>query len=793
MVPPRRNSNGKLPGSSSSISLNESQTEETNYDSDISDDDHAIAEGDDEEEEEEEVDEGFELEVSTLTGNRFSVTIHPTDTVEVLKTRIAFQEGISPADQNLLLEQGNKLLNATQSIQELNINRNSKLTLVTNVASGVPFKQYREVGDPLLSFSSSTSKFAPTIKRNYGHSHNHNSNVHQTNPQSSSIRLPKILTTNNINSHGPISMGNNRGIQMQANSNRLDEREWMQSLFNKVVQQDDDDDEALGDNIDIDSTTYPAAATASYPRIGKSNNGTLPVDEEDDSILIVQGDDGVILIIQKNTGPLLDDSFESGYDKNNNNNNKSRGSDMDNMCSGNGRIQRMGGRYKSSTNSNSTRSYQSRRSQDTSVHDKIKENAVTLEKMRHIRGMMALKHPEKPPSEIPTRTLEFPKISDNPSLAGANNNFRRDSVADNRSFVYGGGGNRKDNRSATSRTNGMRSINSSKMSLNRLIAEIYLQSKRKGHSFQPGQPPYTEQQLLKYVQLKVAILLDEQKKQNTEPCSKCQLGGDWVFDVDAPYLIPTVVMNRYKRLTNVRNVKSLDKEATTNISNKRGSQSGMRRSLIPVPGQNPTKSKEYPSRIISNSVDCGTIHHDNVDYDEDSPELVHPVNNASSTFSTKSSSSGARRFSSSSGSTFLKLDIVDESNNSEFCDVSNHDYDDNYQYQHQRIANQHIYLSNHRPSYKIHPKMYSNGYGSKKSSRPASSSKSGTGKKGVRCNVCKKKLGIACRYQCRCGLTFCSVHRYPETHECSFDYKTEGRNKLREENPVIVAPKIQNI
>lgn len=75
-----------------------------------------------------------------------------------------------------------------------------------------------------------------------------------------------------------------------------------------------------------------------------------------------------------------------------------------------------------------------------------------------------------------------------------------------------------------------------------------------------------------------------------------------------------------------------------------------------------------------------------------------------------------------------------------------------------------------------------------------STSKASTAKKSsVRCHNCKKKIGIACRYQCRCGLTFCSVHRYPEAHNCTFDYKTEGRNKLRENNPVIVAQKIQEI
>lgn len=46
-----------------------------------------------------------------------------------------------------------------------------------------------------------------------------------------------------------------------------------------------------------------------------------------------------------------------------------------------------------------------------------------------------------------------------------------------------------------------------------------------------------------------------------------------------------------------------------------------------------------------------------------------------------------------------------------------------------------------------------------------------------RCNVCKKHL-LLTSTACHCGLKFCEMHRYPEEHECSYDYKTEARKAL---------------
>ena len=42
-----------------------------------------------------------------------------------------------------------------------------------------------------------------------------------------------------------------------------------------------------------------------------------------------------------------------------------------------------------------------------------------------------------------------------------------------------------------------------------------------------------------------------------------------------------------------------------------------------------------------------------------------------------------------------------------------------------------------------------------------------------RCTICSKKLPII-SLKCKCTLEFCSVHRLPEYHNCTYDYKREG-------------------
>uniref|UniRef100_A0AAZ1WZZ8 Zinc finger, AN1-type domain 5b n=2 Tax=Oreochromis aureus TaxID=47969 RepID=A0AAZ1WZZ8_OREAU len=61
-----------------------------------------------------------------------------------------------------------------------------------------------------------------------------------------------------------------------------------------------------------------------------------------------------------------------------------------------------------------------------------------------------------------------------------------------------------------------------------------------------------------------------------------------------------------------------------------------------------------------------------------------------------------------------------------------------------------------------------------------------------RCFMCRKKVGLT-GFDCRCGNLFCGLHRYSDKHNCPYDYKAEAAAKIRKENPVIVAEKIQRI
>jgi len=54
----------------------------------------------------------------------------------------------------------------------------------------------------------------------------------------------------------------------------------------------------------------------------------------------------------------------------------------------------------------------------------------------------------------------------------------------------------------------------------------------------------------------------------------------------------------------------------------------------------------------------------------------------------------------------------------------------------------------------------------------------------LRCQVCRRKIGLT-PIVCRCGHMFCAHHRYPNEHQCSFNYKIEGRKLIEKENPKI--------
>lgn len=91
-------------------------------------------------------------------------------------------------------------------------------------------------------------------------------------------------------------------------------------------------------------------------------------------------------------------------------------------------------------------------------------------------------------------------------------------------------------------------------------------------------------------------------------------------------------------------------------------------------------------------------------------------------------------------------------------------------------------------------------------------------KKKNRCVVCRKKVGLTGKkidfkqkrykkaltkivnmkwmfagFECRCGGLYCSVHRYSDMHNCSFDYREMGAQEIRRNNPVVVGEKVQKI
>jgi len=62
-----------------------------------------------------------------------------------------------------------------------------------------------------------------------------------------------------------------------------------------------------------------------------------------------------------------------------------------------------------------------------------------------------------------------------------------------------------------------------------------------------------------------------------------------------------------------------------------------------------------------------------------------------------------------------------------------------------------------------------------------------------RCAKCGKRLALTEQYECRCGLKYCSRHRYAEEHSCQFDYQKEQQAKLRAGNPSLERSKLPKI
>lgn len=65
-------------------------------------------------------------------------------------------------------------------------------------------------------------------------------------------------------------------------------------------------------------------------------------------------------------------------------------------------------------------------------------------------------------------------------------------------------------------------------------------------------------------------------------------------------------------------------------------------------------------------------------------------------------------------------------------------------------------------------------------------------KKKKRCSVCNKKLGLL-PFECKCGKLFCIKHKDPEAHDCTYDFKSESKERLGEQLVKVVNCKINAI
>jgi hypothetical protein len=63
-----------------------------------------------------------------------------------------------------------------------------------------------------------------------------------------------------------------------------------------------------------------------------------------------------------------------------------------------------------------------------------------------------------------------------------------------------------------------------------------------------------------------------------------------------------------------------------------------------------------------------------------------------------------------------------------------------------------------------------------------------------KCESCKKKKLGALPFSCRCGLNqLCITCRYPESHDCKYDHKKEGRILLEKNNPQVIGLKLEKL
>ncbi len=59
----------------------------------------------------------------------------------------------------------------------------------------------------------------------------------------------------------------------------------------------------------------------------------------------------------------------------------------------------------------------------------------------------------------------------------------------------------------------------------------------------------------------------------------------------------------------------------------------------------------------------------------------------------------------------------------------------------------------------------------------------------TRCFKCHRKIGLTA-IRCHCQYYFCGRHRYAEQHECSFDYRRQGKQQLEAKLEQVTSDKL---
>jgi hypothetical protein len=63
-----------------------------------------------------------------------------------------------------------------------------------------------------------------------------------------------------------------------------------------------------------------------------------------------------------------------------------------------------------------------------------------------------------------------------------------------------------------------------------------------------------------------------------------------------------------------------------------------------------------------------------------------------------------------------------------------------------------------------------------------------------RCTICKKKVGMDF-FNCKCDAEalFCSAHRLPHNHNCTYDHKKDQKAKVEKQNPIVKNAQFEKI